>query len=134
MKGEIDIIIHATENSEKVLSSTKKTLGIELSKRDIKRRDLSGHYGNPIIYLSIKLSETNIKKMFSSIKNKMPQEEINLFLNSLEEYFHDSSLYFRLDKQNLCQGGITFTEEDSIKIVVKNVNRNLIEKWLTSNE
>lgn len=100
----------------------------------MRRRDLSGHYGNPIIYITIKLSSSDVKNILSVMKEKLPEEDRNYLLNTIDEYFHKSTVYIRLDKQRLCQGKLSLVEEDPIKIVIRNVNPSFIEKWLTRDE
>ena len=134
MRGELNIIIHATEDMDRILTAVKNMFDIDLARKNMKRRDLSGHYGNPIIYLTIKLSSSDVKNILYKMREKLSVEERNYFLNTIDEYFHRSTVYIRLDKQRLCQGKLSLVEEDPIKIVIRNVNPNLIEKWLTGDE
>lgn len=130
MRAEINLIIHATESEEKILSSIKKTLNVGLSPNKIKRSSLSGHYGNPITYITIRLTSDDIKRIFYILGSELTYNEKIKFLRNLDDYLDRSTLYMRIDKQKLCKGEVSFVEEDPIKIVIKNVNPLIIKKWL----
>lgn len=134
MRGEIRIIVHATEDMDKILSSISEVLKIDIEKEMISRRDLSGHYGNPITYMSIKLDDEDIKNLFYVFKKSMSPNQLSEFLSTLDDYMDRSVLYIRIDKQKLCEGILRLVEEDPIKIIIRNINKNVIKKWLESDE
>ncbi len=134
MKGEIKIIIHATEDIDKILSSVKEMLKIDVNKNKIRRQDLSGHYGNPIIYLSIKIDDYDVHNLFSQIKKYMNPDELLWLTSDIDEYIDRSTLYLRIDKQELCRGNLKLVEKDPVKIIIKNINKNIVRQWLSSDE
>ena len=134
MKGEIKIIIHATEDIDKILSSVKRMLKVDVTKNKISRQDLSGHYGNSIIYLSIKIDDYDIHNIFSRIKKYMDSDELLWLISNIDEYIDRSALYLRIDKQELCRGNVKLVEKDPIKIIIKNINKNIVRQWLSSDE
>lgn len=134
MRGEIRVIVHATESIEKIVSSVEEVFKIDVNARKLARQDLSGHYGNPIVYLSIKLSDEDVKRLFTSFKRYMNKNELSWFLSDIDDYIERSTLYLRIDKQKLCVGKLGLVEEDPVKIIIKNINKTIIKKWLSSND
>ena len=134
MRGEIEIIIHATENMEKILSSISRVLKININRNKLVRRDLSGHYGNPIIYLSMKLDDDNVKNLFLAFRKYMDPTDLSWLLSTIDDYIERSTLYLRIDKQKLCKGELKLVEEDPIKIIIKDINENIIKKMLRTSQ
>ena len=126
MHGEIDIIVHATEDLNRILDSVKSILKVQVEKFD--RRDLSGHYGNPVTYIKIKLHDEDVKSLLNVIKNNMPTEDMYYLQNLLDEYVTRNIFYLRLDKQALCKGKLKLVINDPIKIVIKNVKIDFLKK------
>jgi len=132
MHGEIDIIVHATEDLNKILASIKSVLRVQIKKFD--RRDLSGHYGNPVTYIKIKLYNEDVKSLLNVIKNNMSTEDLYYLQNLLDEYVTKNIFYLRLDKQALCRGILRLVINDPIKIVIKNVKTDFLKKIFTGTE
>lgn len=122
--GEIDVIIHATEDINKVLTSIKKGLSLDLERLKIKRTDLSGHFGNPLIYLKIRLDKPAINSLLKNLFNRMSSHDKTFFLDNIDDFIHRKRLYLRIDKQQLCKGNISLGESDSIRIVIRNISKN----------
>jgi len=122
--GELDIIIHATEDFNKVLSSIKKLLSLDLERLKIKRTDLSGHFGNPLIYLKIRLDRKSTDQLLETIFNKLPSHDKTFLIENLDDFIHKNKLYIRLDKQQFCKGTLSLGESDSIRIVIRNITKN----------
>lgn len=122
--GELDIIIHATEDINKVLSSVKKVFSLDLERLKIKRTDLSGHFGNPLIYLKIRLDRKTAEHLLETIFNKLPSHDKNFLLENLDDFIHKNKLYIRFDKQQFCKGKLSLGESDSIRVVIRNITKN----------
>jgi len=127
MRGEIFVIVHATEDYNKVINCMFRVLKISHSHSRIIRQDLSGHYGNPITYARIMLDHEDTRNLLENIFKNLSESDLNEFLASIEEYFDRSTLYIRLDKQYLCAGVIRLFVKDPLKIVVRGVSRKYIE-------
>ncbi|MCP8315224.1 MAG: hypothetical protein H3Z53_12775 [archaeon] len=115
---EITWMIHATEDGEKVVKKMGEFL--PLSGDDIKSFNLEGHFGNPILLYKARLTGAKANKfvdtLFSSlsdIEKKMLERELS---KHLDEY---GALYIRIDKQLLCEGKISLSEKDAIRIKLK---------------
>ncbi len=121
--GELNVIIHATEDMNKILGSIRKTLSIDIDKLKIKRSDLSGHFGNPLIYINIRLDKESAVKIFETILSKLPREDISTIINNLDEFIHSNKLYLRFNKQELCRGRLALGESDSVRLVIKNMSK-----------
>lgn len=122
--GEIDVIIHATEDINKILKSVKKVFSLDLERLKIRRTDLSGHFGNPLIYIKIKLDRFSVNTLLDNIFSKMLSHDKIIFLSNLDEYIHKKKLYLRIDKQELCKGNVSLSESDSIRIIIRNISKN----------
>jgi len=132
MRCELNMVIHATESMNKILDSVKKVLNIKIDQVKIERRDLSGHYGNPIIYLIIKLNKDDTINLLNSIKNKLSSDELSRLLNNIEDFFDRNKIYLRFSKANLCRGRLVLEEAESIKIVIKNISINKFIRFMSS--
>jgi len=128
MHGEIDVIIHATEDYNKVISSIQRVLGVKI--RRMERRDLSGHYGNPLIYCKIKLDSSQVKGLLKNLNVKMDEADKLYLMNNLDEYFDRNTLYLRIDKQMLCKDILKLVINDPLRIVIKNINLERLRKLL----
>ncbi|HEW93713.1 hypothetical protein DRN87_00400 [Candidatus Geothermarchaeota archaeon] len=128
MKMEISFIVHATEDYDKILNALKNTLGVET--RRFSRRDLSGHYGNPLIYCKINLDSRESNTVLTRIRDRLDPIDLQFLKQSIDEYYDRNSLYIRLDKQYLCKGQVKFVITDPIKIVVRNIKLDRLMKIL----
>ena len=128
MRCEISVILHATEDEEKVLSRLFEVLKLKESECKVSRRSVSGHYGNPITYLTISVRRgddlfTNVLRGIDSI------DKLELRRN-LDEYIEGSKLYLRLDKQALCAGRLRLSSIDAIRLMFRGVKREKVRKLL----
>jgi len=130
MNVEINYIVHSTEDPNKILISLSNMLKIKIDKRNIKRYDVTGHYGNPLSYVIIKIKNKQAGHILKRVLNLLPESEKFNLLNNLEEYFHKSTFYLRVNKQNMCLGYISLSEEDAVRFVFKGVKREYIKKLL----
>lgn len=129
MRCEINIIIHATEDENKVLNAVLDTLKINNKKININRRSVSGHFGNPIMFISISTKEDIFSIVENIISNLDLPDKIKL-INELEEYFEGSKLYLRLDKQAICTGKMRLSESESIRLLFRGVKKDKVKKLL----
>ena len=114
--AKIDLILHATEDFQKVVEPLNELLGIE--KEEIVKQSLSGHFGNPIFMLHTELKKKRadqfIKKFVSLISRDIMME----MLTNIEERIFESSMYIRFSKQNLVEKILTLEEKDPIRIAI----------------
>jgi len=115
---EVDWIIHATEDEEKV--NKRITSFFPLSERYIKSLKSRGHFGNPIILCKVKLSGSEsdefLRILFSSFKADDKKKLEYELLKHLDE---NGAFYIRISKQLLFENKISISETDVIRIKLK---------------
>ena len=113
---KIDLILHATEDLQKIAEPLVDLFGIESD--EIEKHEVPGHFGNPILMLHMDLKkkkpDTFIKKLVSLI----PKDMITELLANIEERIFESSLYIRFSKQDFVRKILTLEESDPIRIAI----------------
>jgi RNA binding exosome subunit len=114
--AKIGMILHATEDYQKISGALYDIFGIE--KDDISLDKLSGHFGNPILMLSVemkkKYAEVFLKKMISLVS----KTQMTDIMDSLEGRINDATLYLRFSKQKFIKKILMLEEKDPIRISV----------------
>jgi RNA binding exosome subunit len=111
------VLCHATEDEKKVLRALENVLG-SIERGRLKREQLVGHYGDPIILLTLELSdEERAKAVLEKLKKGLSVvEKLTLVSEAFEEKGQEGILYVRLDKQSAYLGNLKLSERDSIKL------------------
>jgi RNA-binding protein len=114
--AKIDIVIHATEDKDKILQFIDKLLSISAGK--FSATPLEGHWGNRITFVRANIdSIQEANALALRIVYSLNKFDRLLLLNLLDEHVDEkNNLYFRLDKQKLCNGKISLTDNDAIRI------------------
>ena len=114
--AEINIIIHATENENKILQSVNDVLLIPVQK--FSTIISNGHFGNKILLLRANIPDSQQANFLAlKIVCTLKSYERDQFMTFLERYIDEKgNLYIRLDKQGICRGKVLLSESDSIKI------------------
>ena len=112
--AEIGIIVHATEEKEKILEDLNSTLGV--SPDSFFTGFAEGHWGNKILLLTAILSNSEANSLYMKVKSILGDKDIALLSNFFDE---KGNLYIRLDKQRVCRGKVTLSEGDSVRIKFK---------------
>ena len=110
----IELILHATENFQKVYDAFFDLFVIE--KDDISKHELVGHFGNPIFMLHIQIKKIKAYEVVKKLISIMPKSELDLILKDLENRIDNSSLYLRFSKQNFLENIIKLEEKDPIRM------------------
>jgi len=115
---DIRAFAHATEDPDKVIEAVRHLLpASHVDEIIFKRRNLKGHYGNPIT-----LFETRVKKKeivnaivetLSSGLSELNKETLQRNINS---HLEKGSLYIRLDKQAAFQEEFKLCTSDPVRI------------------
>ena len=131
---KINLILHATENKNKVLEKLENIFHIE--QKNLQIEEIPGHFNNPILLISSKLkkksAENFVKVFFSKIKKTDYQE----IFDNVEDYVISSGLNLRISKQKLISEVLTISKEDSIKInintpvYVKNETKKIYQELM----
>lgn len=112
----VEVIIHATENIDKIFDAVFELFGIEKKEFDV--QELSGHFDNPITLIRARLAKKKadhiIKKLFSGL----PENQVHGIMDSLDERIQNSTLHLRLDKQEFVKGNLTLQENDAVKVKI----------------
>tara|TARA_B100000745_G_scaffold194686_1_gene128145 strand:- start:257 stop:679 length:423 start_codon:yes stop_codon:yes gene_type:complete len=113
---KIQVIIHATEDSEKILKSFSDLFNIEQDK--FKVQNLTGHFENPIMVISLTIKKIHAEKFMVKLFSKMNKNDKDSISANLEEEITNSELKIRISKQKLIRGKIALEHEDAIKITI----------------
>ena len=134
LEVKINLILHATENENKVLEELEKNFQIEQSEFQIEQ--LTGHFNNPILLISSKLKKKSAEGFVSLFFSKMKKDEFQEIFDYIEDYVTSSGLSLRISKQKLISGILEISKEDTIKInistpvYVKNETKKIYQKLM----
>ena len=112
----IDLILHATENENKVLEELESLFHIEQKKFQIEQ--VPGHFNNPILLISSKLKKKSAVDFVNIFFSKMKKEDFNEIFDNVNEYVTSSGLSLRISKQKFISKILTISKEDAIKISI----------------
>lgn len=120
--AEVDLLLHATEDGGKVLQSIQDMLAVPSERFSISPSE--GHYKNKILLLKATLASQEAGHLALQIMSHLNSSDRERLSGSLHEYSDEKgNLYFRLDKQRVCQGKVSLSETDAIRIRFKPVKR-----------
>jgi RNA binding exosome subunit len=120
--ADVSIIIHATEDENKILDAIGGILSIDTNR--FKRMESTGHWRNRISLLTGNLETDEANRLAQKILSSLSSTERDQFSNSSHSLIDEKgNLYLRLDKQRICQGKISLSESDSIRVKFKRVMR-----------
>jgi len=134
LEVKINLILHATEDENKVLEKLEENLGIE--QKDFQIEQIPGHFNNPILLVSSKLKRKPAQNFVSLFFSKMKKDEFQEIFDDVEEFVTSSGLNLRISKQKLVSGILTISKEDTIKInistpvYVKNQTKKIYQELM----
>ena len=133
----IDLILHATENENKVLEELESVFHIE--QKNFQIEQVPGHFNNPILLISSKLKKKSAVDFMKIFFSKMKKEDFHEIFDNVDEYVTSSGLSLRISKQKLVSKIITISKEDAIKISIstpvyvknetKKIYQELMKMW-----
>ena len=112
----IEIISHATEDPNKIVESFFELF--EIPKEEFSKKELTGHFENPITVLNAKISKKKGKDFFQKLISKIPKDQIEEFIDDIENRIQDSTLHMRVSKQDMIMGIIRLQEKDVVKLKI----------------
>ena len=112
----IDLILHATENENKVLEELESVFHIE--QKNFQIEQVPGHFNNPILLISSKLKKKSAVDFVKIFFSKIKKEDFHEIFDNVDEYVTSSGLSLRISKQNLVSKILTISKEDTIKISI----------------
>ena len=119
---ELSTIAHATEDLDKVEIALIHLLPDSLRSRQLfTRKYVAGHYNNPIVTFSAKLTDSHeIEEISRFLVNQLPKNEKLSIERRLSLYSdNDGNLYLRIDKQQAFLGLVALSDEDPIRVKLK---------------
>lgn len=114
--AEINIIVHATEEKDRILEQLSSALNVPRDTFSIVKTQ--GHWGNEILLLTSILSKNEANSLYRKVEASLFENYDELPSDLFDE---KGNLYIRLDKQRLCRGKVSISESDSIRIRFRNV-------------
>ena len=116
LEVKINLILHATENKNKVLEKLENIFDIEQKKFQIE--EIPGHFNNPILLISSKLKKKSAVDFVKIFFSKMKKEDFHEIFDNVDEYVTSSGLSLRISKQKFISKILTISKEDAIKISI----------------
>ena len=114
LEVKINLILHATENENKVLEQLENVFQIE--QKNFQIEQVPGHFNNPILLISSKLKKKVAEKFVKILFSKMKEDEFQEIYENVDKYVTSSGLSLRLSKQEIISEILTISKEDAIKI------------------
>ena len=114
--AKIDLILHATEDFQKIVESLNDLFGIESD--EIAKREVTGHFGNPIFMLHVDLKKKRAEQFIKKLVSVIPSDIITGLLANIEEQIFESAMYIRFSKQDFVKKILTLEEKDPIRVVI----------------
>ena len=111
---KIDVILHATENVDKIFESFLYNLNLE--QKNFEVQNLTGHFDNPITLLSINLKKKNAEKFISKFCGDINKTDFGEIYENIEENISSSGLKLKISKQKMIEGKIILENKDAVKI------------------
>jgi RNA binding exosome subunit len=98
---DIRFFAHATEDLDKVVDAVQRVLPAKHHENiTFRRRNLRGHYGNPIILFEARLKEKEIiQALMENLAANLNTLDKENLLRDIAKHTEKGSLYLRLDKQ-----------------------------------
>jgi RNA-binding protein len=120
--AEVNLVLHATEDGGKVLQAIQDVLLVPSER--FSNSPSEGHFKNRIVLLKAILSSQEAGELASRIISLLSSTDREQLSSLLHEYSDEKgNLYIRLDKQRMCQGRVSLSETDAIKIRFRPVKR-----------
>ena len=113
---KIEIIIHATEDYQKISDSLCDIFEIESS--EITKKEFLGHFGTPILLLHIQMKNKRAGELIKKLISTISRDDVKDLLAGMNERISDSTLYLRFSKQNFVKRTLTFQEKDPVRIMI----------------
>ena len=113
---KIEIIVHATEDYQKISDSLCDIFEIESS--EITKKEFLGHFGNPILMLHIQMKNKRAEGLIKKLISTISRDDVKDLLAGMDERISASTLYLRFSKQNFVKKTLTFQEKDPVRIMI----------------
>lgn len=114
----VRVFAHATEDVDKVIQAAMKLFpGKTVEELPFKRTKLTGHHGNPIVLLELKIKDReNVKAFIEKLSNELTVLDKEFLSTHFEQHTKKGSFYLRLDKQSAYKGKLKLGSADPIHL------------------
>lgn len=120
--AEANLVVHATEDQKRILDSLQDNLNVSPERFSITPSE--GHYKNKILMLKAIFSSSEASQLAASIASKLNSVDRQELWQNMDQFSDEKgNLYLRLDKGRLCQGKVSISSTDSIRIKFKPIKR-----------
>ena len=121
---DISILIHATENENRVLKYVLEFIEKSLESVKIDSIKTEGHWKNPILRFMVSVN-MDADKIFDKLYSNLVESYGETDAKHYIEYNTDNKghVYVRLDKQKFCSGKIILSDKDSVRMVFKKIGK-----------
>lgn len=115
---KLRVFVHATEDFGKVVQAVKNLFPSQIAEEiKFKKIRLTGHHGNPIILLEVKIKERKlIKALMERLSSDLNALDREFLATNFERHTKKGSLYLRFDKQSAFGGKVKFSSSDPIHL------------------
>ena len=127
---KIEVIVHATEDYQKIHDSLCDVFEIEPS--EITKKEFLGHFGNPILMLHIQMKNKRADELIKKLISAISEKNVKDLLADINERISDSTLYLRFSKQNFVKNTLTFQEKDPVRIMIFTpvyIKKNIVKAY-----
>ena len=115
----VNAVVYSTEDMEKVGEAIATLFPFEF---EIEVTDATGHYGNPLKFLEVRLTKRReIEEFMKHLLSSLSQDDVQYLLETLENRVDDEGvLHLRIDKQKAYLGELEIVEGgDAIVVRIK---------------
>lgn len=119
---DVSSFIHATEDPDKVITACRNVLPVDYAEEiTFERRNLLGHYRNPITLLRARIKKKQVLEAFiKNLAGSLSDVEKTYLSSDVSRRIDDGgALYLRLDKQEAFLGRMKLGSVDPIRVTVK---------------
>ena len=113
----LEIIFHATEDSKKIFEPMLELF--QIKEEEFTQEKILGYYGNPITLAKTVLTKKKAEDFIRELISRITKPQIDEFLENIDMYFDDSSLFLRIGKNDLVRNIISLQQNNAIKIRIK---------------
>ena len=113
----LEIIFHATEDSKKIFEPIFELF--QIKEEEFTQEKILGYYGNPITLAKTVLTKKKAEGFVRELISRITKPQIDEFLENIDMYFDDSSLFLRIGKNDLARNIISLQQNNAIKIRIK---------------
>ena len=116
LEVSIEIIVHATEDSQKFFDVFSELFSIE--EDGFSRENLTGHFENPITLFRAKLTKKTAADFVEKLVSKIPEDQLEEIKDELESRIQNSTLFLRFSKQDFIEHEFNLQEKEAIKVKI----------------